>query len=273
MDEPLLRVNDATVVKGGVRVLDRLSLTIRAGEHTTILGPNGAGKTTLINLLTFDDRPLASPDGVPGVTVFGRDRWHVFELRTQIGIVSAGLHQRFVSGHSAGPIRGEDAVVSGFFATQGFLINLDVTAEMRERAREALARVEAGHLADKVVGAMSTGEARRVLIARALVTQPPALVLDEPTTGLDVVARHRFLEMVRSLAKAGTTIVLVTHHVEEIIPEIRQVVLLDRGRVAASGAPEDVLTAAHLSNLFDAPVRIEQVDGYYRAHVIARRLR
>ncbi|MGE0450899.1 MAG: ABC transporter ATP-binding protein [Vicinamibacterales bacterium] len=265
MSEPLLQLNDATVVKGGVRVLDRLSLTIRKGEHTAILGPNGAGKTTLINLLTLEDRPLASPSGEPAVTVFGRERWHVFELRKQLGIVSASLHQRFASGHSAGPIQGEDAVVSGFFATQGFLVNMDVTGAMRERAREVLARVGASHLAAKTVDSMSTGEARRVLIARALVTGPRALVLDEPTTGLDVVARHRFLEMVRGLARAGTTIVLITHHVEEVIPEVRQVVFLDAGRVVAAGASEELLTDERLSTLFGAPVHVERANGYFHA--------
>lgn len=265
MPEPLLQLHDATVVKGGVRVLDRLSLTIHEGEHTAILGPNGAGKTTLVNLLTLEDRPLAAPDGRPSVSVFGRDRWHVCDLRKQLGIVSAALHQRFASGHSAGPIRGEEAVVSGFFATQGFLVNLEVTDAMRGRAREALSRVGALHLAEKTVDSMSTGEARRVLIARALVTGPRALVLDEPTTGLDVVARHRFLEMVRDVATAGTTIVLITHHVEEIIPEVRQVVLLNGGRVAASGAPEGMITAERLSALFGAPVHVDRVNGYFQA--------
>lgn len=201
----------------------------------------------------------------PAVRVFGRDRWHVFDLRTQLGIISATLHQRFVAGHSAGRIRGEDAVVSGFFATQGVLLYNDVTEEMRHRARASLARVQALHLAEKMVDEMSTGEARRVLIARALVSAPRALVLDEPTTGLDVVARHRFLESVRDIARYGTTIVLITHHVEEIIPEVQQVVLLDRGRVAAAGPPAEMLTDERLSAVFGAPVRVEHVGGYYQA--------
>jgi iron complex transport system ATP-binding protein len=262
---PLLQLSNATVVKGTTRVLDRLSLTIREGEHTAILGPNGAGKTTLMNLLTFEDRPLAEPGAPPAVRVLGRDAWHVFELRAQIGIVSANLHARFVAGHSSGRITGEDAVVSGFFATQGVLFYVEVTAAMRDRAREALARVEAPHLAGKPLDEMSTGEARRVLIARALVNRPRALVLDEPTTGLDVVARHRFLETVRRLAHEGTTVIMITHHVEEIIPEIEQVVLLAQGRVAAAGAKAEMLTAARLSALFGAPVDVTSVDGYFTA--------
>jgi iron complex transport system ATP-binding protein len=253
-------------MKGGVRVLHALSLTIHQGQHTAILGPNGSGKTTLLNLLTQEDRPLAVVDGEPAVRVFGESRWHVFELRSQLGIVSATLHQRFVAGHSAGRITGYDAVVSGFFATQGFLLNVDVTAEMRREARVSLDRVDAGHLGGKTLDEMSTGEARRVLIARALVRRPRALLLDEPTTGLDVVARHRFLETVRRVSREDTTIVMITHHVEEIIPEIRQVVLLDRGHVAASGSPEQMLTAERLSRLFGASVHVEQVNGYYTAY-------
>ncbi len=265
MSAPLLQLTNATVVKGTTRVLDRLSLTIHEGQHTAILGPNGAGKTTLMNLLTFEDRALAERGAPPAVRVLGRDLWHVFELRAQIGIVSANLHARFVAGHSSGRITGEDAVVSGFFATQGVLYYVNVTGEMREAAREALARVEASHLAGKPLDEMSTGEARRVLIARALVNRPRALVLDEPTTGLDVIARHRFLESVRRLARDGTTVIMITHHVEEIIPEIAQVVFLDRGRVAASGPKAQMLTAARLSELFGAPVAIEANGGYFTA--------
>jgi iron complex transport system ATP-binding protein len=263
---PLLQLTNATVVKGTTRVLDGLSLTIHEGEHTAILGPNGAGKTTLLNLLTFEDRALADIDAPPAVRVLGRDVWHVFELRAQIGIVSANLHTRLVGGHSSGRIAGEDAVVSGFFATQGVLYYVQVTDAMREAARDALARVGAGHLAAKPLDEMSTGEARRVLIARALVHQPRALVLDEPTTGLDVVARHRFLETVRDVAREGTTVILITHHVEEIIPEIGRVLLLDRGRIAAAGAKAEMLAGDRLSEIFGARVDVSvDADGYFTA--------
>jgi iron complex transport system ATP-binding protein len=262
--KPLLELIDATVVKGGVRILDGLTLTIRAGEHTAILGPNGAGKTTFLNLLTHDDYAFADDERPPTVRVFGRDRWDVFDLRSQLGIISSDLHQRFVAGHSAGRIRGEDAVVSGFFATRGFLINWSVTPEMRQRAHGALDRLEAAHLAGKWMDEMSTGEARRVLIARALVSEPKALILDEPSAGLDVVARLRFLETVRGIARQGTTIVLITHHVEEIIPEINRVMFLKDGRADGDGPKTMMLTSERLERLFGGPVAVSQHDGYFQ---------
>jgi iron complex transport system ATP-binding protein len=268
MSQPVLELCDATVVRNGTAILDAVTLAVRAGEHTAILGPNGAGKTTLINLLTLDAYPIARGNGQPApVQVFGRARWNVFELRSQLGIVTADLHQRFVAGNCSGPITGEDAVVSGFFATQGFLRGLPVTADMRTAAADALSHVGAAHLAGKVLDQMSTGEARRVLIARALVTRPQALVLDEPTAALDLVARRRFLDVIRRVAQQGTTVVLVTHHVEEIIPEVEHVVLLQRGRVAADGAKALVLTNERLSAVFGAPISLGQADGYYFANV------
>ncbi len=261
-DDLVLQLTDASVVKNGVRVLDGLTLTIRAGEHTAILGPNGAGKTALINLLISDHYALAREGDAP-VRVFGSDRWNVAELQARLGIVTSDLHQRFVNGNCTGSIRGEDAVISGFFATRGFLIGLDVTGAMRRQAADTLARLDAAHLADKPLDQMSTGEARRVLIARALVTEPRALILDEPTAGLDVVARSRFLGVVRRIAQQGITVVLVTHHVEEIVPEIDRVVLLQRGRITGDGPKHSMLSPERLSALFEHPIDLQQVNGYF----------
>jgi len=263
MAVPILELHDATVLKGGVRALDGMTLMIQRGEHTAIVGPNGAGKTTLINVLTRDDYPLRRANGVPPVRIFGRDRWDVFELRSRLGIVSADIHQRFVEGHSAGRITGEEAVLSGFFATRGMLLYADVTAAMREKAAAALERMEVGHLARKTLNEMSTGEARRIVIARALVSEPEALVLDEPAAGLDPVARHHFIGMVGRLATEGTTVILVTHHVEEIPPPIERVVLIEKGRVAASGSKDSILTSEQLSRVFDAPIIVEKHDDHF----------
>jgi len=265
--EPLLELSDATVVLGGARILDRLTLAIAVGEHTAILGPNGAGKSTFIKLLTLQQYPLPAANGVPPIRVMGRDRWDVFALRSKLGIVSADLHDRFVHGNSNGTITGLDAVVSGFFASQGVFAHQRVTTAMRDDARTALARVGAAHLAAATLDTMSTGEARRVLIARALVHRPLALVLDEPTRGLDLVAQHQFMDRVRAVAREGTTILLVTHHVHEIIPEIERVILLQRGRVAADGPKRTVLTAGQLGRVFDAPLVVDEAAGYYHVRV------
>jgi len=275
--EPILELTGATVMKDDRRILDRLTLTVAQGEHTAIVGPNGAGKSFLTRLLTHDERPLAPEDGAPApIRVFGSDRWDVFDLRSQLGIVSEELHRRFVSGNSEGRVTGEAAVLSGFLASRGILRYGVITPEMRARATEALALMGATHLAPRWLDAMSSGEARRVLLARALVAAPRALILDEPTTSLDLAARHDFMERVREIARSGTTIILVTHHVEEIIPEIGRVILLKQGRVMADGPKRGVLTASRLGKLFDSPVSVDEDEGYFyarpastRAHVIA----
>ena len=253
------------VVKNDRRILDGLTLTIGVGEHTAIVGPNGAGKSFLLRLLTHEDRALLPADGVSPVRVFGDDNWDVFELRSQLGIVSADLHQRLVGGNSEGRIMGEAAVLSAFLASDGILRYGVITDEMRRRAADALARMGVAHLARRWLDEMSSGEARRVLLARALVTSPRALVLDEPTTGLDLVARHDFMERIRQIAREGTTVILITHHIDEIIPEIERVVLLQAGRMAAAGPKASVLTAERLSELFEAPIALEENDGYFYA--------
>ena len=265
MSDPVLELHNASVKKGDATVLHGLTLTISTGEHTAILGPNGAGKSVLVRLLTHEERALPLADDSSPVRVFSDDNWNVFELRSQLGIVSTDLHQRFVAGNSEGRITGLAAVLSGFVASQGILRYSSFTDDMRRRATDALEKMGAGHLARRLMNEMSSGEARRVLLARALVTEPRALVLDEPTTGLDVVGRHRFMERVRGIARDGTTLILITHHVEEIIPEIGRVILLRNGRIAGDGAKRDMLTERHLSDTFDGRMTVEPVDGYYFA--------
>jgi iron complex transport system ATP-binding protein len=267
MADPFLELRDATVLLGDTRALDNLTLTIAVGEHTAILGPNGAGKSSLIKLLTLQQYPVTDADRPPPIRVFGRDRWDVFALRAQMGIVSADLHDKFVQGHSSGIVTALEAVLSGFLATHGIFAHHQVTAAMRRRAADALARVDASHLSDTMLNTMSTGEVRRVLIARALVHEPQVLVLDEPTRGLDLVARHHFMNRVRAIARDGTTTLIVTHHVEEIVPEVGRVILLDHGRVAADGPKEAVLQSAHLGRVFGAPLAVELVDDYYHVRV------
>ncbi len=262
---PLLQMRAASVVKNGRRVLDDLSLMIREGEHTAILGPNGAGKTSLIRLITREDYPLAHANGSAPLLIFGQDLWNVFELRSRLGIISAELQALFINRTIPGRTRGLDVVLSGFFASYGLFRHQVVTEAMRQQAILALAQLEAAPLADAFIETMSTGEARRLMIARALVTEPRALILDEPTTGLDLLARARFLQTLQNIARHGKTIILVTHRVEEIFPEIDRVILLQQGRILLDGAKREVLTSRHLSAMFGAPIRVQERKGYYTA--------
>lgn len=265
MSTPLLEIDDVSVVRGDAVLLDRISLSIAQGQNTAILGRNGAGKSSLVKLIAREIYPAG---GKEGVRIFGQTRWDVFELRKQLGIVSPSLHAE-VAGQGAPEVI--DAVISGFFASQGVWGHHQVTLAMRHAAIQALIRMGAGHLAGRNLSTLSTGEARRILIARALVHQPRALLLDEPCAGLDPATRRRFLDTLRGLALTGTTLILVTHHVEEILPEIDHVVLLEEGRILAEGAKAETITGERLSDLFGMTTavtrRTTDRGDWYAAHL------
>ncbi len=260
--DDLLVIDQASVMQGERRVLDRLSLRIARGQHTAILGPNGSGKSTLVKLIARQLYPLEKKDGGASVRIFGRDRWAVSELRSLLGIVSPAVQLDYTSDT---PVEVFDAVVSGFFAARGVARHHEVTAVMRASAAEALAQIGATSLVGRDMASLSTGEARRVLIARALVHRPRALLLDEPCAGLDMASRRQFLEALRVLARGGTTLLLVTHHVEEILPEIEQVVLLRGGRVFRHGGKTEMLGDAILSETFGMPIHVTRHGDYYAA--------
>lgn len=261
--------NVSVVAPNGIRILHDIQFSVNRGEHTVILGPNGSGKTSLINLITFRYRPYANPMNNYSVRVFGREQWNVAELRTHLGVVTPYLDGVFAE--TSRGIVGLEAVVSGYFSSQGIFPYQEVTDCMREHGREMLDLVESSYLAEKPVHEMSTGEVRRIMIARALAPEPAALLLDEPTSGLDLVARQHLLEVLRTIATSGRTIVLVTHHVEEIFPEIRHVVLMREGRVLASGNKDHLLTDRQITRTFGAAVRIErQNNGYYTARILTK---
>ncbi|AKC86863.1 ABC transporter ATP-binding protein [Pseudoxanthomonas suwonensis] len=264
---PLIELDRASVTRGQVRVLHELSLRIDQGQHTAILGANGCGKSTLIKLITRELYPLARSSGPPPVQVLGQARWQVDRLRSQLGIVTGDFGAHLADMHA---LTAEDAVLSGLFASFVVPPFREVTDDMRRRAAEALERAHALPLRHRLYAELSTGEARRVLIARALVNRPQALLLDEPGTGLDLVARGHLLAMLRSLARQGVTLVLVTHHIEEIVPEIERVILLEKGRVLADGPRARTLTGELLSQAFGGPVRVwQEHDPHGHAHYLA----
>jgi len=262
---PLISLRHATLVRGEAPVLHDLAFDIRMGEHVAVLGPNGSGKSSLIRLINRQNYPLAAPGGEPTLLLLGRDRWNVFELRAHLGIVATDLYDDFAVGRGLGRLSGLDAVITGFFSSLALFGHHQVTAAMRERAHAALALVEAEHLAGKPVETMSTGEARRVLIARALAPDPGALLLDEPTTGLDLAARHRFLQTLGKLAGLGKTLILVTHHIEEIIPAIDRVILLKEGRVYMDGPKREVLSSGPVGELFGLPIQVQRNGPWFSA--------
>jgi iron complex transport system ATP-binding protein len=248
-----LKLRCVNVARGDRVVLHDINLTIRAGEHVAILGPNGCGKSTLILTMSCQVYPIAKADMT--VRIFGRERWDLTELRRHFGVVAAGVVNE-LPGERTAVTTGLDAVIAGFFSASTLWPNLHVTGEMRERAVEALERMEALHLAQRWVGEMSAGEKRRILIARALAYQPRQLLLDEPSNALDLAAQRELRETLRRLAQEGTGLVLVTHHLGDILPEIERVILMRAGRIVADGPREELLTETRLSELFHTPVRI-----------------
>ncbi len=255
---PLVEFRNVSVVRGGRKLLDSVSLTVREGEQIAILGPNGAGKSSLIRAITREYYP-SSPG--PGV-VFrfrGQDRWDAFDLRSHIGLVSGDLQHTFTRG-----ISGREVVLSGFFSSVG-LFSHKVTPDMERKADEILEFLEVAHLADRPMTEISSGEGRRLLIGRALVHDPGTLVLDEPTNSLDLAALHIFRKTLRKIARSGTGIVLVTHSLPDIIPEVSRVVLMRDGAVRMDGPKTDVLTNEAIGGLFCVPVRVVEEDGYFYA--------
>lgn len=260
---PLIELDRATVVRGQVKVLHGLSLRIAQGQHTALLGPNGCGKSTFIKLITRELYPLAQGDGTVAVKVLGQNRWQVDRLRSQLGIVTGDLSSNLADMPG---LTVEQAVLSGFFASYVVPAFREVTADMRARVGETLAMTGALSLRDRAYAELSAGETRRVLIARALVNRPQALLLDEPSTGLDLVAREQLVATMRVLAQQGITLVLVTHHIEEIIPEIERVVLLRDGRVLADGTRAELLRSEPLSAVFGGAITVCEQEGRLTAY-------
>jgi iron complex transport system ATP-binding protein len=256
---PLLEFNNITVLKGdNQKVLDEISLKIYEGENIAILGPNGAGKSSLIKIITREYYPVFRENGC-SFKIWGQDSWDVFSLRSMLGIVTNDL--QYICNRD---ITGMETVLSGFFSSIG-LFKEHLTPQMKRKACEIIEFLEITHLQERKMDQMSSGEARRFLIGRALVHDPQALILDEPANSLDLHALYKFSDILSKIARSGTSIILVTHNLSDIIPEIRRVILMKEGRLCDDGPKESMLTARNISKVFGASVDIMRKHGYYYA--------
>lgn len=254
----LIECRNVTVKREGVVALNCLNLTIDSNESVAILGPNGCGKSTFIKAITRD--VYAFPTGEPSsVKIMGKELWNVFDLRAQLGIITNDM----LAVCARWDYPGREIVTSGFFSSIGIWPCHVVTEEMEARTEEVLRLLQIEHLADRQLNMMSSGESRRFMIGRALIHQPRSLLLDEPTNSLDIRSCHELRDILRKVVLQGTNIILVTHHLPDILPEISRVVLLRQGQVFDDGPKHDMLVPAKLSELFQTPVEIVRKDGYY----------
>jgi iron complex transport system ATP-binding protein len=256
-DSPaLLDLQNIRVMRGDKVVLDDFSLQVQPSEHVAILGPNGCGKSTLVKTIAREIYPVVREGS--SMNILGRDRWNVFELRSLLGIVSNDLMTACTT-----EVKGRDVVLSGFFSSTRIFPHHTIDPTLKPLADRALEQMQVSHLANRRMFELSSGEAKRVLVARALVHRPRALLFDEPSNSLDLYAQHYLRESMRMLAQSGIGIVLVTHDLADIVPEIERVVLMSKGKIAADGRKHEVLHSERLSALFGMKVELAQREGYY----------
>jgi iron complex transport system ATP-binding protein len=264
--ESIVELDHVNVARGDKVVLHDISLRIERGEHLAILGPNGCGKSTLLKTITCELYPLVRPQ--TKVQIMGRERWDLTELKRRMGVVAADL-----PGRQTLSITGLDAILTGFFSSSILWPNLTVTDRMRERAEDILLQVNSANLSATPVGAMSAGQQRRIMIGRAMAGttsegndgNSQMLLLDEPSNALDLAAQQDLRDMLRKLAQRGTAILLITHHIADILPEIDRIVMMNAGRIVADGSKEELLTEGQLGKLFGREIALIERDGYWNA--------
>lgn len=258
---PLIDIHNATIYRGNTRIFDNFDLTIEQHEQVAILGPNGSGKTTLLKVVNREIYPVLQDDS--WVRILGRSTWNVWELRSHIGVVSHDLQARYRDTTS-----GLDVVLSGYFSSVGIhgILAGRINDAQKIRAQQVMHELGVESLADTPLRNMSTGQQRRCLLGRALVHDPDTLILDEPTAGLDLTASFDYLARIRDLVGKGKNIVVVTHLLNEIPPDIERIVLLREGAIVADGPKEEVLTEENLLMTYGTPIKLARVDGYYLAY-------
>lgn len=256
--EPFFDLHDAVVRRAGRSILTVDRFRLEAGESVAILGPNGSGKSTFVQLLTREILPLHREQ--PPVRFCGDARATLVDVRRKLGIVSATMHAQ-IQVH----LPAIEIVAGGLFGTLGLPLRREgqPDASAEERALAALREVGMEELAGRDVLTMSTGQQRRVLIARALVADPEMLVFDEPCTGLDPEGMFWVRRTMREVIRGGRAIMLVTHYPEDIAPEIDRLLLLKEGRIFADGPKRELLTSRNMTELFDVPLEVVESDSYY----------
>jgi len=255
---PILEIQHATVYRGDTCVFSDFSFALQEGEHAAIVGPNGAGKSTLLKLLAGGVHPL--PLEETRISLFGEEGGNVWEVRKRLGIVSHDLQRDYLI-----CAEGLNVILSGYYASNDTYEYQEFSEAQVARAHEVMKELGVESLAGRRFGHLSTGEQRRFLLGRALVHDPSVLVLDEPTSGLDLKACFQYLDLLRAQIRKGKTVLLVTHHLHEIPPEIERVVLLKEGQIVADGSKANLLTDINLSRLFDQPVTLVRANGWYQA--------
>lgn len=253
----MIDIQDVTVYQQQTPVLQHFSLRVERGERVAILGPNGAGKSTLLKLISRELYPVVR-DG-SHVRLYGSESVNLWELRSRIGFVSHELQEDYTP-----YTRSLDVILSGLFGAIGQHDHLQASDEQRQRAIDLLQQIGLIDQEQQMFQRLSTGQKRRLLLARALIHQPEALILDEPANGLDMGAAALMLKQMRQFCQQNGSMLIATHHVDEIIPEIERVVLLSQGTVVADGPKEEVLTGANLSALYQTPLEISEQNGWYR---------
>lgn len=260
-DAPLIDIRNATIFRGTTRVFNNFDLTIEQHEQVAILGPNGSGKTTLLKVVNREIYPVLNDDS--WVRILGRSSWNVWELRSHIGVLSHDLQTSYRN-----KTPGLHVVLSGFLSSIGIhgLLAGRISEEQKARARKVMRDLGIESLAETPLRQMSTGQQRRCLLGRALVHDPDTLILDEPTAGLDLTASFDYLARIRDLISNGKNIVLVTHLLNEIPPDIERIVLLREGSIVADGPKEEILTEENLLATYGTSIKLARVDGYYLAY-------
>ena len=239
-------------------VLKNINLKIKSGEHFAILGANGSGKSTLMKLIQSQIHPRQTKNFKK--EIFGKSRYSIFELKKELGVITNDLHNYFEK--EGGYLSGFEVVLSGYYSSIGVFQHQDFTQEQHDKAIETMKYLEIEHLKEKKVNAMSTGELRKCIVARALIHNPKAFILDEPTVGLDIKAQINFIKLLQKIS-LKSTIILVTHHLEEIFPEIKNVALIYNNIIFKIGKKEDILNSENLSTIFDIKIEVKEKNKRY----------